>query len=931
MPEQAPATGLTASVAVIGVAGRFPGADGIPEFWRNLTEGRDAVREFASEEMMAAGVTPRQLADPARVKAGAVLDGADLFDADFFRTTARDAALMDPQHRLFLTCAWEAMEDAGLAADGAERTGVFASCSISTYLLAQVLRSSVRADETLTYPILMGNDKDFLATRVSYKLGLTGPSMNVQTACSSSLTAVHLACASLERGECDTALVGGASITVPQTAGYPYQEGGILSRDGHCRVFDSRSDGTVKGNGCGVVVLKPLDRARTDGDRVYAVIRGTAVNNDGSAKIGYAAPGPAGQESVVRAALEASGVRADHIGYVETHGTGTALGDPLELNALAAAHRSAGGPEPGCAIGSVKAVVGHLDAAAGVTGLIKAALVLHHRTVPPQANFTEPNPRLRLDSLPYSVPTAVRSGIPVRAAAVSSFGLGGTNVHCVLTAAPPPEAAPDPVPGQRYPVVLSARDDEALATTVLRLHEHLSAADGTCVRDLAYTLAMGRTAMARRYAFSAADQHEVLTALRAYPDSPAPAASDGGGPADAFVRGWLAGRTPPWTFGTARKVPLPPYPLRPVRHWVEADLETAAGSARTAPEVSPADSDTVLEQVVSVLEKHLGVTGVLPEDDYFDLGGDSMLAVEIATSLRGLTGVSLDLDAFGQCRTPRRMAAHICDALDEGPQGEPATRGTIVVRPGHGRPLFLVHPAGGTNLGYFRLVAASRGHDPVSAVTFPTDPAAQPGTLRELAALYVEQIRAEQPHGPYRLAGYSFGGNVVFEMALQLRRAGERVAPPILIDSYPPECYVGGHIGEEDFDRALPLLLRAAAVTVDGEQAGLLRRNGFDAIWRHNHELLKGYYPDRRLEGDIILLRAEEDEDSLQLDEALGIRRLDKTLWRTHVGGGLRIRAVPGSHFTMFQEGDRIRALAAAFDEVLSGPGDPNGQTLNRS
>ncbi|WP_369217788.1 polyketide synthase, partial [Streptomyces flavofungini] len=381
------------AVAIVGMAGRFPGAATTDELWHNLLDGVESVRRFTDEEMTEAGVTPEQIASPARVPRGADLADADLFDADFFGVTQRDARLMDPQHRVFLTCAWQAMEDAGLTARHAGGpVGVFAATSMSTYLLANVLRSAEYADAALTYPVLLGNDKDFLATRVSYKLDLSGPSMSVQTACSSSLTAVHLACRALARGEVRAALAGGVSITFPQTTGYAYQEGGILSRDGQCRVFDARSAGTVKGNGCGVVVLKRLTDALHDGDRVYAVIRGSAVNNDGSDKIGFTAPGPTGQQAVIRAALDASGVPAAHIGYVETHGTGTPMGDPLELQALSDAHREAGGPAPRCRIGSLKANVGHLDAAAGVTGLIKAALTLFHQRVPRQINYEEPNP-----------------------------------------------------------------------------------------------------------------------------------------------------------------------------------------------------------------------------------------------------------------------------------------------------------------------------------------------------------------------------------------------------------------------------------------------------------------------------------------------------------------------------------------------------------
>ncbi|MEU6706180.1 beta-ketoacyl synthase N-terminal-like domain-containing protein [Streptomyces wuyuanensis] len=929
-PEQSRRSGRGAPVAVVGMAGRFPGADDVGRFWQNLLNGHESVREFTADEMRAAGVPEAGISDPNRVPAGADMAGADLFDEQFFGITGRDAALMDPQHRILLTCAWEALEDAGTRPDWSDgRIGVFAATSLSTYLLSQVLRSADHADEAMNYPVLIGNDKDFLATRVAYKLGLTGPGVSVATACSSSLTAVHLACTALERGDCDAALVGGVSITVPQTSGYLYQEGGILSQDGHCRVFDAASGGTVKGNGCGVVVLKPLDRALAEGDRVYAVIRGSAVNNDGSDKIGFTAPGPAGQQAVIEAALRDSGVPADSIGYVEAHGTGTALGDPLELRALAAAHRAAGGPAPDCAVGSLKANIGHLDAAAGVAGLIKTALVLHHQTVPPQINFTAPNPHIGLEALPYQVRTTAEGPhqLPLRAAAVSSFGLGGTNAHCVLEAAPRPQDAESGPPGVRYPVVLSGKDDRGLRAVARRLRDHLAAErPRPTVRDLAYTLLAGRQPMPVRHAFTAADIDEVLAELDALLDerADARAAADSGVTGQA-VRSWLAGHDLPagewaeaWDFRSARKVALPAYPFRRNRHWIEA--APPAGGAVTADESLGADTGTgagvTREQFTALLGKHLGVAGIAEDDDYYDLGGDSMLAVEIATSLRDAFGVPIDLDVFAQLSTVGELADYVV-SVGAAPDGARNRIGRVVpIRQGEGRTLFLVHPAGGTNFVYFRMAVHSRSAEPLAAVSYPGEEDGRPGTLRELAALYVEQIRREQPHGPYRLGGYSFGGNVLFEMALQLRAAGEEVDTLLMLDSHPPEAYVGGHIGDDEFEHAVPLLLTSAAA--DEEQMELLRREGFVAAWRHNHDLLKGHYPDRRFDGDLVLVVAEEDEDGTLLD-TMRIRRLDKaSLWGAHVEGRVDVLKTPGDHFSMFEDGERLEALAATFDRALA-------------
>ncbi|MFI1293618.1 beta-ketoacyl synthase N-terminal-like domain-containing protein [Streptomyces sp. NPDC020792] len=915
---EAHTTPVSVPTAVVGMAGRFPGAGSVAGLWEMLLRGAEAVRQFSPEELAAAGVSAERAAADTHVPYGADLADADLFDAEFFGITPRDARLMDPQHRVFLTCAWQAVEDAGLAPDDQDNVGVWAASSLSTYLLYHVLRSAEHVDGTMTYPVLLGNDKDFLATRVAYKLGLRGPALTVQTACSSSLTAVHLACRALAAGDVDAALAGGVSITLPQTAGYDYQEGGILSRDGHCRVFDAESAGTVKGNGCGVVVLKRLADAERDGDRIYAVIRGSALNNDGSAKIGFTAPGTAGQKEVIRRALAVSGVPSGDIGYVETHGTGTAVGDPLELSSLAAAHRDAGGPASGCLIGSAKANLGHLDAAAGVTGLIKAALALHHQTVPPQINIGDLNPFLQLDRSPYDVPrAAVRyTEEPLRAAAVSSFGIGGTNAHCVLGRAPQRGQRPADAQAGPYPIVLSAKDDEALRRYARALRDRLTKAPGTSPEDLAYTLCTGRSRFPVRHSFRAADLSEVIAGL------------------DALLAGTPHSEPPEataWPLPPAHKISLPGHPLREERHWIEPDTSRPVPHAPPTGELHgvhpsvPANpwagtdgggDDGVLERVLAVLATHLGLDAVAPGDDYHDLGGDSMLAVEIVSVFREKFGVTLDIDAFGQLRTAGRIA----DAIRSALVGDSRGSGLVTVREGDEPPLFLVHPAGGTNLLYFKLAECSRSSVPLTALSFPSAAEGQPATLRGLAARYLERIRTVRPRGPYRLGGYSFGGNVAFEMALQLQAAGERVEQLVMLDTHVPESYVGGRLDTQGFEDAFAVLAQQSEL-LHGVDLTVLRQEGFLTVWQANHNWLKSYYPDHRFEGDIHLLYAEEPEPEELLD-ALHINARDKSLWQEHITGRLQVQKVPGHHFSMFDDGERITALAAAFDRAVSGEGE---------
>jgi len=391
-------------IAVIGMAGRFPNAPSVEQFGKNLCAGLESVTTFTDDQLLSAGVEPSLVQAPNFVKAGILLDGVELFDARFFGYTPREAELTDPQHRVFLECAWEALEDAGYDAERTRlRIGVFAGSGTNTYFQNNLVSNSHLLAELNLIQKLMVTDSDYLSTRVSYKLNLKGPSLTVQTACSTSLVATHLACQSLLNGECDMALAGGVSIKVPQIAGYLYLEGSPLSSDGRCRAFDASAQGMMPGSGVGIVVLKRLAEALEDGDSVHAVIRGTAINNDGAGKIGYTAPSVEGQASVIAEAQAIAGVSADEITYVEAHGTGTSLGDPIEVAALTQAFRKTSKGQGFCSIGSVKTNVGHLGAAAGITGLMKVVLALQNRVLPPSLNFQRPNPAIDFANSPFYV------------------------------------------------------------------------------------------------------------------------------------------------------------------------------------------------------------------------------------------------------------------------------------------------------------------------------------------------------------------------------------------------------------------------------------------------------------------------------------------------------------------------------------------------
>jgi acyl transferase domain-containing protein/acyl carrier protein len=502
-------------IAVIGMAGRFPGAPDVDAFWQNLRDGIESVAFFSDSELEAAGVDAATLRDPAFVKARGALDGVELFDAAFFGYSPREAEVMDPQHRIFLECAWEALESAGYDPTRCrELIGVYAGTSVNTYLLSHVAPNYGLATLADRLQLLVGNDKDFLTTRVSYKLNLKGPSVTVQTACSTSLVAVHLACQSLLNYECDVALAGGVSLSIPERAGYRYQEGGISSPDGHCRAFDAGARGTVGGSGAGIVVLKRLADALADGDRVRAVIKGSAINNDGSEKIGYTAPSETRQAEVIAQAHAVAGTDPETIGYIEAHGTGTALGDPIEIRALTRAFQARAVGKRTCAIGSVKTNIGHLDAAAGVAGLIKTVLALEHRLIPPSLHFKEPNPQIDFENSPFyvnSVLTDWKAGRSPRRAGVSSFGIGGTNAHVVLEEAP--EATGSGASRPVHLLVLSAKTGSALEAATSRLLEHLGAHRELDLADVAYTCQAGRTAFGHRRVVVCRDLDGAVAAL----------------------------------------------------------------------------------------------------------------------------------------------------------------------------------------------------------------------------------------------------------------------------------------------------------------------------------------------------------------------------------------------------------------------------------
>lgn len=510
-------------IAIIGMAGQFPGAKNTAQFWENLRDGIESISRFNYAELLEAGNDPLLINTPNFVPAKGIIEGSDLFDADFFDITPRDAEIMDPQQRLLLECSWETLEHAGYDPSRfTERIGVFAGASFSSYLFQNLYPNTELVRTVGLAQCVLLNDKDFLATRISYKLNLRGPSLTIQTACSTSLVAIHTACRSLLNKECEMALAGGVSLPATMKEGYVYREGDIMSPDGHCRAFDAQAQGTVGGSGVGMLLLKPLSAALRAGDHVHAVIKGSALNNDGAMKAGYMAPSPEGQAAVIADALANAHVHPETISYVETHGTGTPLGDPIEIEGLTQAYRAQGAQRTHyCAIGSVKTNIGHLDTASGVAGVIKTVLALQHQQLPPSLHFSQPNPVIQFADSPFMVNTHLipwHTDHMPRRAGVSSFGIGGTNAHIILEEAPALTNSDASRPQQL--LIWSAKSHHALQAMTTNLLHHLQLHDDETLADIAYTLQTGRKAYAHRRVLVCHNREEALHLLAQEEDHP---------------------------------------------------------------------------------------------------------------------------------------------------------------------------------------------------------------------------------------------------------------------------------------------------------------------------------------------------------------------------------------------------------------------------
>lgn len=688
-------------IAVVGMAGRFPGSPDLDAYWENLVAGRDLVTEIPDERFDWREIygDPRQ--DPERVPSrwGGFLGGIDRFDPEFFRISPREARTMDPQHRLFLETVWQAVEDAGHDPASLEgsRTGVFVGVGSSEYAQLLISRGVEVDGQAAT-----GNAHSVLANRVSFLLGLHGPSEPVDTACSSSLTAVHRAVQAIRAGECDAALAGGVNVILSPTGFLAFGKSGMLSPDGRCKTFDHRADGYVRGEGVAAVLLKPLSRALADGDHVHALIRGTAVNHGGRAN-SLTAPNPQAQTDVIVRAHRAAGVSADTITYIEAHGTGTALGDPIEVNGLVDAFRELGGEgRTGyCALGSVKTNVGHLETAAGVAGLIKVVKALQHRQLPPSLHLERVNPLIDLADTPFRLlaettewqrlPDGRGGDVPLRAG-ISSFGFGGVNAHVVVEEYEPEDRACVEEGADPHLFVLSARTDERLRRYAAVLADDLEHCAHRSA-DVAHTLRVGRPALDERLAVFAHTLPDLVESLRAYADGSGMREPEGVGPLRQLAVRWVRRKQTDWSELGAlpgRRVPLPTYPFATDRYWLPEPLSPARAEPAPAPAPVPqrqstdtgketaqmeqleqrdrqeraaANSSELTRQVRELVALGVGLTPeeIDPSKDFAAYGIDSIVALRIMQRLQAKYGDGIPMAAIFEYPSLDRLVEHIAE------------------------------------------------------------------------------------------------------------------------------------------------------------------------------------------------------------------------------------------------------------------------------
>lgn len=861
------------AIAVIGLSARFPGAPNVHAFWEHLCQGNETISTLPE--------------DPRYVNRRGILADIEMFDADFFGMSPKEAEITDPQHRIFLECAWEALEMAGHSPDRYPGSiGVYGGTSRSSYFLHHLFSNEALMQALGDYQIRIGNESDFLTTRVSYKLNLKGPSLSIQTACSTSLVAICVACNHLLTHQCDLALAGGVSICIPQQTGYTYHQDMIFSPDGQCRPFDASAKGTVPSNGAGVVALKRLKDAERDGDLIYAVVRGCGMNNDGNEKMGYTAPSVQGQKKAIESAIAMAKIDPATINYIETHGTGTILGDPIEIEALTQAFGEQMEKQH-CAIGSVKGNIGHTMEAAGVAGFIKAVLALHYKRWPASLHFANPNPNIDFQNSPFYVQSTCEEWTTTettRRAGVSSFGFGGTNAHVILEEARKNAVSSTSVDDQL--LVLSAKTPTALKQMALNLAHHLQQNPTLSLADVAYTLQTGRKEFKVKQAFICSNLQQAIDSLLTFREQAS---------SNEFLRSlgehWMQGGQCDWAAlhpENRRRVPLPTYPFEKKRLWIDPP----SVQEKEVPQ-SIKKELSMEETLIAIWKEILGTNSIRIDEDFYEIGGDSLSAIRVVSLIQEKMGIRLTTQTLLEHRTIAKLSPVLAKKI-------PSTSHLTLLKEGNGHPLFLVHPIEGNLFAYRLLVDRLSIPYPIYGIQ-ATDNTAS--SIEEIAICYIKEIQKIQSQGPYRLFGMSFGGLIAYEIARRLQESGQVIEFLSMADIVKPDPIYLPLTNEKMLLVHLLELLEGKPVLSEEITADRivqsLKLSSFPENERNhlqkriiNHLKLLAHYHPKPYIGNILYFQAKE-RFFRQKDLCLG------STWKSLISGTIDIKEVPGNHLTM--------------------------------
>lgn len=924
-------------IAIVGLSGRFPNADNLKTFWNRCCQSKGSITFFSKEELPTTDLLKRHIQSSRCVNARGILNEIEWFDHDFFQIPFLEAKLTDPQHRLFLECAFEALENGGYCPDTyLGSIGVFAGVSRSTYYLHHLLPNRELIESMGDYLIRIGNEPDFLTTKLSYKLNLKGPSLTIQTACSSSLVAICTACNYLLSYQCDMALAGGASIFVPQNSGYVYQEGMIFSPDGYCRPFDALAQGTVPSNGVGAVLLKRLDDALADRDHIYAVIKGYGLNNDGAEKMNYAAPSVKGQMSAIESALAMSQIDPRTISYAETHGTGTILGDPIEIEALSRAFRKYTQDKAYCALGSVKSNIGHCMEAAGVMGFMHATLALYEKKIPPLTHFKNPNPHINFEDSPFYVNLSLKDWAAhssPRRACISSFGIGGTNAHLILEEAP--TSAQSPKKDMPCVFVLSAKTFAALNQIALNLADCLKENPSLSPVDVAYTLLAGRKTLGCRQAFVSGNRDEIIAILQNTNYRPHSQTS---------VENHLTKIGNLWVSGAEininhcfshfggeslpSRVPLPTYPFEKKKCWIEPPTIDAQrtlvqpfidqGQSSFRKNLAPTE-----QTIMKIWKGLLGVETIDRDDDFFALGGDSLLAIEAISQIEVELGAALKLQTLYEFPTIAQLSSALFQRIETIPR-------VVSLKNGNGPSLFLIPGVDGNNVVFNPLVDALQFKGSIFGIEAHNVGKFEK-TVEEIAFSYLEAIWRLDPDGPCFLCGFSFGGIIAFEMARQLEKNYRQPSFLAIIDTINPQHPLVPRSSEHDrlvflaeflkgqeictpsasqIEGLIPEILKEEILASMGlgKWPETYKNSIYEQIQKHLNSL--SYYDPQTYHGDLFFFEATEAISRLN-----GIT-LSST-WKPLIKGKMQIIPLNGNHLSILKL-PYVTSLANQLDSFLS-------------